>query len=124
MHAHAHTHAQAEDFEYRVAGPRRERKLKELETKMRAVRGLKDEGMSLGGASASSRLLESDDMEESHDTEGGGSGWVTIAIKLPDRSARRKFRVTQRVRVRVSVYSFIHCSYTVVCIYYYSEATV
>ena len=90
---------------------------------MRAVRGLKDEGMSLGGASASSRLLESDDMEESHDTEGGGSGWVTIAIKLPDRSARRKFRVTQRVRVRVSVYSFIHCNYTVVSIYN-SEATV
>lgn len=85
-------HTQAEDFERRVAGPRREQKLKELESKMRAIRGLKDEGVVLGGESGSSRLLEDD-------FEGEGSGWVTIALKLPDRSARRKFRITQRVQV-------------------------
>lgn len=98
---------QAEDFERRVAGPRREQKLKELETKMRAVRGLKDEGLTVGGTSSSSRLLANDDIEEQNDADDG-SGWVTIAIKLPDRSARRKFRATQKVQV---LHLHCYCNY-------------
>lgn len=102
-------------------------KLSELDAKIRSIRGLKDERIALGGSSKSSQLLElSHDshvtsMNESHDGEEDGKNWgwgwgeVTISVRLPDRSVRRKLRTTQKVKVHVrcqiSAYSqcFIVC---------------
>ena len=41
--------SQAEDFERRIIGPRREQKLQEMEDKMSFIRGFKGKGQVLGG---------------------------------------------------------------------------
>ncbi len=98
---HTTTCTQADDFERQIAGPRREQKLKELEDKMKSIRGLKDEGTPLGGSTRSSRLLQqSHDSQDESDEGDESGGWVTINLRLPDGSVRRKFRTSQKVKVR------------------------
>ncbi len=106
-HNLTHNHTQADDFERQIAGPRREQKLKELEDKMKSIRGLKDEGTPLGGSTRSSRLLQqSHDSQDESDEGDESGGWVTINLRLPDGSVRRKFRTSQKVKVRI-LYLFL-----------------
>ena len=71
---------------------------------MKSIRGLKDEGTALGGSAKSSRLLQSSHdshVDESDDDDGDESGgWVTISLRLPDRSVKRKFRTSQKIKVQ------------------------
>ncbi len=101
---------QADDYERQIAGPRREQKLRELDDKMKSIRGLKDEGTPLGGSTRSSRLLQqSHDSQDESDEEDESGGWVTINLRLPDGSAKRKFRTSQKVKVRMYVQYFLFC---------------
>ena len=66
---------------------------------MRLIRGLVDEGTSLGGSAQSSRLLNESHVGSESDESDESGGWVTINLRLPKKSVRRKFRTSQKVKV-------------------------
>ena len=91
---------QAHDFERRVAGPRRERKLGEAERKMRHIRGFGDDGEVLGGQISpggpdrgASRLLQSRG-DQSQSVAGSRDSRVTGSDQSPVRSESRDSHMT------------------------------
>ena len=48
---------QAEDYDTRIAGPRREERLRRMEEQMKSIRGFRGEGQTLGGEGPASSSL-------------------------------------------------------------------
>ena len=98
---------QAVDYEARVAGPRRERKLEENERKMRYLRGFgKDEGRTVGYGSGAGSCDQGAESHDSHVTdddvigEGDQSGRrVWLAVQLPTRTVHHQFHISQTMKV-------------------------
>ena len=127
---------QADDFEQRVAAPRREQKLHQLEEKMKSIRGFHGEGSVVGSCSegatggGSSRLMGEHDevirrrnVEQSRegarshvigtnqsDSEGEEENeegrLITIALKLPSKSVHKQFRTSYKIKVCEN----LHCT--------------
>jgi hypothetical protein len=105
----------AEDYESRVAGPRRVRKLEKNERKSIYFRGFgAHEGRTLGEASGGAGAGSCDQGAESRDGhvtdddvigEGDRSGRkVWLAVQLPTRTLRSQFHISQTMKV---VYSWL-----------------
>jgi hypothetical protein len=116
---------QADDFEQRVAAPRREQKLQQLEEKMKSIRGFRGEGSVVGSSSTggeTSRLMgehdqvirrrnveqrregashvtgtnQSDSESEEENEEGR---LITVVLKLPSKSVQKQFRTSYKIKV-------------------------
>ena len=119
---------QAEDFEQRITAPRREQKFKQLEEKMKLIRGFRGEGFVVGSngeadAGHASKLVgEHDEVirrrkvdqskEASHvikvnqsesdletEEENEEGRLITIALKLPNKSVHKQFRTSYKIKV-------------------------
>ena len=117
-------------FEQSVTSPRREQKLKQLEEKMKSIRGFHGEGFAVGSSSerengrdgsrlvlehdehirrrrveqsneASSHVTRTDQSDSEEEDEGGRL--ITIALKLPNKSVRKQFKTSYKVKVREMV---------------------
>lgn len=121
------TTLQADLFEQHITLPRREQKLKQLEEKMKSIRGFHGEGFAVGSSSEldngreGSRLVrehnehirrkrvEQNQLSPSHVTttdqsdseeEDEEGKLITVAVKLPNKSVRKQFKTSYRVKVR------------------------
>ena len=112
---------QAEDYERRITAPRREKKLLELEEKMKFVRGFKGEGHAVGGTRGGtstllatntgghvtsatvspddSPMIEQDQSHEEDIASGDRGVEIRLALKLPERTVKKHFYTKDKIRV-------------------------
>ncbi len=119
---------QADDFEQRVAAPRREQKLQQLEEKMKSIRSFHGEGSVVGSSSEGatggdmSRLMGEHDevirrrnIEQRREGESRVTGTnqsdseseeeneegrlITVVLKLPSKSVHKQFRTSYKIKV-------------------------
>lgn len=111
-----------EDYERRIGEPRREQKLKQLEEKMKNIRGFRGEGHTLdaessarslrskpqgqapmprspaGGQGRESPLSNATESDDNTETVGD-ERTIIVALKLPEKTVRRQFLTRDKVQV-------------------------